>query len=179
MMLPALAILALLTGCQTPVKTEFKPDAAFTGYRTFGLIPLPQTGPVNDPGRMLRLGKPAQEAIVESLTAKGFSQADRAAADFVVNLRGQSLPKIEVSNWGYTTYARTRYGRVPVQVGPVDVQTYEERTLTIELFDNRSHELVWVGWMTKQSGGKVTPDKLKNAVHQILAKFPPTPSTAK
>lgn len=173
-------VLTLVTGCKTSVETEFKPEANFSAYSKFTMLPLPQTGPAHDPGLMLRLAQPAQDATVEALTAKGFQQVDRAQADFVVNLCGQSIPKIEVTDWGYnrTMYTR-RYGHIPVHVGEVDVRTYEDKTLTIEVFDNKSHELVWTGSMTKESSGKITPEKLKEAITAILAKFPPTANQSK
>src|SRR5580765_2729249 len=104
-------------------------------------MPLPQSGPASDPGLMLRLTKPAQEATTAALAAKAFQPAAREKADFVVNVRGSSLPKVEVTDWGYnrTTWTR-RYGSVPVHVREVDVRNYEQRTLAIEIFDNKSHE---------------------------------------
>ena len=173
-------VLTLVTGCKTPVKTEFKPDANFSAYSKFATLPLPQTGPAHDPGLMLRLAQPAQDATVEALTAKGFQQVDRAQADFVVNLRGQSIPRVEVTDWGYTRALHTRrYGPIPVQAGEVDVRTYEDKTLTIQVFDNKSHELVWTGWMNSQSTGQATPEKIKEAIRTILATFPPTASRSK
>ena len=102
MFLSGLAAVILIAGCATPVHTESKPGVSFAAYRTFALMPLPQTSPANDPGLMLRLAQPAQEATTAALTAKGFQPAERAAADFVVNLRGSSIPKVEVTDWGYT-----------------------------------------------------------------------------
>ena len=178
-LLSAAGVLTLLAGCQTPVQTESKPGANFAANRTFALMALPQTGPASDPGLMLRLAKPTQEATTAALTAKGFQPVAREKADFVVNLRGESLPKVEITDWGYTrTYTR-RYGSVPVHVGDVDVRTSNERTLAIEIFDNKSHELVWTGTMTKESTGKITPEKLKEAITAVLAKFPPSPNESK
>ena len=178
--LSGLAAVILIAGCATPVHTESKPGVSFAAYRTFALMPLPQTSPANDPGLMLRLAQPAQEATTAALTAKGFQPAERAAADFVVNLRGSSIPKVEVTDWGYTRTTWTRrYGHVPVHVGEVDVRQYNEQTLSVEVFDNKSHELIWNGWQKKQSSGKVTPEKLKEALAAILAKFPPPPGQTK
>jgi hypothetical protein len=59
------------------------------------------------------------------------------------------------------------------------MHNYEERTLAIEIFDNKPHELVWTGRMTKESSGKINPEKLKEAISTILAKFPPTSTQPK
>lgn len=168
--------LAFVAGCQTPIHTDYKPDTSFAAYHTFALMPLPATGPADDPGLILRVGKPAQEAMTAALTAKGFQAVARENADFVVNLVGSSVPKTEVTDWGYnrTTWSR-RYGYVPVHVGEVEVRNYEEKNLAIEIFDGKSHELVWVGRRTENSSGKATAEGVKEAVAEVLAKFPPTP----
>ncbi|TAL05354.1 MAG: DUF4136 domain-containing protein [Verrucomicrobia bacterium] len=172
-----LVALAFVAGCKTPIHTDYKADANFAAYHTFALMPLPATGPADDPGLILRVGKPAQEAMTTALTAKGFQSVAREHADFVVNLVGSSVPKVEVTDWGYnrTTWTR-RYGYVPVHVGEVDVRNYEEKTLAIEIFDGKSHELVWVGRRTEKSGGKATAEGVKEAITEVLAKFPPAPN---
>ncbi len=180
LVLSVLIGLTFTTGCKTPVKTEIKSNANFSAYGKFAMLPLPQTGPVHDPGLLLRLAKPAQDAAVETLTAKGFQQVDRAHADFVVNLRGQSIPRVQVTDWGYTRALHTRrYGPIPVHVGEVDVHSYEEKTLTVEVFDNKSHELVWTGCVTRESNRETTPEKLKKEISRILKKFPPTTNASK
>ena len=174
------AMAILLPACSTTPKvyTQAKPGADYTQCRTFTLMPLPATGPASDPGLMLRVAEPARQTVVQCLTAKGLKEADRAQADIAVNLRGQSLPKVEVTDWGYTRTAYTRrYGLVPVHVGEVDVRTYEERTLTVEIFDNRSKELVWVGWSKREASGQIKIEKLQEAIRRIFAEFPPASTT--
>ena len=169
--------LAFLTGCETPIKTDFKPDAPFASYRSFSIIPLPQTGPPQDPGLMLRLGRPATDAITAALTAKSYQLVQRENADFAVNLRGASIPKVDVTNWGYHgSFVYGPYGRATYIGGPAgtQVRNYNERTITIEIFENRSHDLVWTGSLTEQSSRRITPEKLKEDIHRILEKFPPT-----
>ncbi len=169
-------MLALATGCVTPVKTEFKSDTPFAAWQTFALLPF-TANTARDPGATLRFAEPARVATADALTAKGFRLAELKQADFAVNVRGEAIPRVEVKDWGYTRYARTaRYGRIPVHVGDVDVRSYDEKTLTIEIFDNKSHELVWTGWMTKDSVEKTSAEQLQQAIVAILAKFPPTPA---
>ena len=171
---PFAAALALLAGCATPVESEFKAGTQFSQYRTFALMPLPQKAAADDPGAMLRLAEPARAAVVGELTAKGLTQALPEQADLAVNLKGRAMPKIEVTNYGYTYPVMTRYGTYSVVRNPyTDVTTTTERTLIIELLDNRAKELVWVGWMKKDSSGKVTPEVLQDAIRKILAKYPP------
>jgi hypothetical protein len=172
------ALAILLPACSTTpkVQTQAKAGADYTRYRTFALMPLPATGPVSDPGLMLRLAEPARQAVVEALTAKGLAEADRAQADIAVNLRGQSLPKVEVTDWGYhavPTYGLwgRRYGYAGYR--DVDARNYQERTLSIEIFDNRTKELAWVGWSKSEATGEIKVGKLQEAIRRILAEFPP------
>jgi len=167
----------LVAGCSTPVKTDYKTGTDFSRYKTFALMPLPQRGSAEDPGLVLRLAQPAREAVVSQLTAKGITEAPTNQADLIVNLRGQSLPRVEVRDYGYTYPAMTRYGTYTVVVRDPypSVSTYHERTLIIEMLDNHSKELVWVGWTKKESSKQVTAEVLQKAIQEILAEFPPPP----
>lgn len=165
-----------MAGCATPVKTDYKTGTDFGRYRTFALMPLPQQASAEDPGLVLRLAQPARNAVVSELIAKGFSEAAPDKADLSVNLRGQSLPRVEIKNYGFTYPAMTRYGTFTVVQNPeTSVSSYMERTLIIEMLDNRAKELVWVGWTKKESSKRVTAEALQNAIHEVLAEFPPPP----
>jgi hypothetical protein len=171
-----IAVLAItLTACSTTPKinTQAKTGADFTRYHTFALMPLPTTGPASDPGLMLRVAEPAHKAAVEALTAKGLTEADREHADLAVNLRGQFLPKVQVTNYGYAASPvglRRGYGGGVVY--GQDVSNYEERTLTIEVFDNHTKELTWVGWSKRDATAQVDVEKLQAGIRSILAEFP-------
>jgi len=175
----AFAFLTSLTllfaaGCATAVKSDYKAGADFTKYHTFAVMPLPQQAPAQDPGAVVRLAPPAKEAVTEALTAKGLSEAPADRADLAVNLRGQSLPKVYVRDYGYSYPVMTRYGMVNVVHNPyTDVSTTTERKLIIELLDNKAKEVVWVGWFTKESTAQVTPEALREAVAKVLAEYPP------
>lgn len=166
----------LLAGCSTPVKTDYKTGTDFSRYKTFALMPLPQQASAEDPGLVLRLAQPATDAVVSQLTAKGMTEAATNQADLVVNLRGRSLPRIEVRDYGYTYPAMTRYGTYTVVRNPyTTISTTQERTLIIEMLDHHSKELVWVGWTKKESSKQVTAADLQKAIQEILAEFPPPP----
>ena len=166
----------LLAGCSTPVKTDYKTGTDFSRYKTFALMPLPQQASAEDPGLVLRLAQPAREAVVSQLTAKGMTEAPTNQAEVIVNLRGRSLPRIEVRDYGYTYPAMTRYGTYTVVRNPyTTVSTSNERTLIIEMLDSHTKELVWVGWTKKTSSKQVTAETLQQAIKEILAEFPPPP----
>jgi hypothetical protein len=167
----------LLPACSTTprVQTQAKPGTDYSRYRTFALMPLPITGSASDPGLMLRVAEPARKAVVESLAAKGLTETDRAQADISLNLRGQSLPKVQVTDYGYSS--GVVYGRAGRYYGyrgyrDVEVNNYEERTLSIEVFDNRTKELSWAGWIKRDATGPVDVERLQAAIRNILSKFP-------
>jgi len=163
----------LLTGCQTPVKTEFNSARDFSAYKTFALLPLPQTSPTSDPELIARLSEPVRTILSNTLTAKGYQEAPEDTADFTVNLRGASLPRVDVRTSGYL-YPVGRWQRnYGAPVRRVDVRAYEERTLAVEIFDNKTKELAWVGWLTEDSNAPVKTDKVVEAIRRVLAGFPP------
>lgn len=169
----------LLAGCATAPKVRFegKAGADYSAYRTFALLPLSSTGPASDPGLMLRIGEPARRALARALTSKGLTETNRENADVVVNLRGESIPRVEVTDWGYRTapfyhgYWGSHYG--PPIYHDVDVRSFEERTLSVEVFDNRTKDLVWVGWTKSRGYGQLTPERVQDSIVRILAQFPP------
>ena len=170
----------LAAGCATPVHSNYKPGTNFAQYHTFALLPLPQTASASDPGLVLRLAQTAREEVTRALTAKGLSEVATDKADLAVNLRGESLPRVEVRDYGYTYPMVTRYGTVPVVYNPsTSVSTYDEKTLIIELLENRSKELVWVGWMKKDFYGPVKAEDLQEAIRGILATYPPAEGPSK
>ena len=123
---------------------------------------------------MLRIAQPARETLVRELTAKGLSEAPLEKADLAINLRGQSLPRVEVRDYGYTYPVMTHQGMVTVRQNPyATVSTYNERTLVVEMVDTKAKEVVWVGWTKKNSSGAVKAEDVQKALENILSKFPP------
>ena len=103
-------------------------------------------------------------------------------------VRGESLAKIEVTDFGYSAYPYP-YGQ-PVLAGLITVataateairptatpsacRTTNERKLIVEIFDNASRQEAWVGWMESTSSSKVDTEKVLAGVRLILGGFPP------
>jgi hypothetical protein len=172
-------ILALVAGCQTgpKVSSEFNPEMDFSGYKTFVILPLPSSIPGGDPGMVLRTGRFVEQAVIDNLTAKGFQQSDPETADFAVNLTGQVVPKLDITDMGYTVApARGWYGYYQpyaYNMG-VDVDQYDEGTLIIEVYDVATKEMSWVGWgVARRKSEAPDMEKVSAAVDSILADFPP------
>jgi hypothetical protein len=128
---------------------------------------------------MSRISVPARQAATEALVAKGLAEVDSQRADIEVNMKGQFLPKVETTDWGYMALPSSRVALGSHQGGNryqgLSESEYEERILTIEIFDNRTKQPIWVGWSKRDVTGQpsdVDIEKLKAAIANILSEFP-------
>ena len=189
----AVALVAGLTGCSTTPKvySDYNTAVNFKAYKTFAVLAPRASGGGMDPGAAVRLAQPVQQTVREALTAKGMTEVAREQADFAVTVRGEAIPKIEVTDMGYTAYpypygasragwahygAYGGYGGYGGYNSGVSVQNTTERKLIIEIFDNASRQEAWVGWM-ERTGGSVETEKVLEGVRLILGGFPPEPGT--
>jgi len=172
-------------GCSTAPKvhTEVTPGIDYSQYHTFALMPLPTASPVSDPGLMARISEPTRQATIDALVAKGLSQSDQQHADIAVNLKGQFLPKVKVTDYGFMPLPTSRTPLGSYEGGDryrgSEVTDYEQRTLTLEIFDNRTKALAWVGSATRDATEQVDIEKVKAAIAQILSEFPAGTVTSK
>lgn len=174
-------LLLSLHGCATgpKIQNELNPEVQIQDFSTFALLPLPQRIPGASPGTILRYGKTAQDAVKESLTAKGYTEASIEEADFSINIKATIVPKVNVTNWGfdYGYYSRPGYrgGFYPYgsMGSSVDVDSYEEGTLILEAFDSKTKALAWVGWASSRKSSKpMEHEALKLLIDSILATYP-------
>ena len=175
-----IAIAGLLAaGCQSVPKaqSESDPNIDLTRYKTFALLPLPERVAGGDPGLMLRIGNTLSSSVKEGLTAKGYREAELNAADFAVQVAGQIVPRVDVTDWGYSSIPGSWTRRYPYAVTAgyrdVTVDSYEEGTLSIEVYDSKLKKMVWTGWMKGRTSSKrEDPARLRQGVTNILAQFP-------
>jgi Domain of unknown function (DUF4136) len=175
-----LAAVLFVAGCAATLQARSDHDASqnFSHYHTFAwMADEPMVGPPGEVNRVSPLNRRRiVDAIETELRAKGFQQTpDRAAADFVVAYTVGARDRIDAQSypapysgmwhWGWPYYGRD-----------VDVRTYTEGTLAIDVFDGTTHQPVWHGWASK----RVTAHDVKHAAEQIppavaaiLKDFPP------
>src|SRR5271168_1595631 len=86
-------MLSVANCASTPprVQSEYNAEVNFAKYRTFAVLQPGASGVSTDPGAAMRLTQPAMQAVRDAMTAKGFTEASREKADFVVRVRGQSV----------------------------------------------------------------------------------------
>jgi hypothetical protein len=170
-----LAVLALLltglAGCSTmSVDYDFDTEVDFQQLQTFTWIDTaPQYGQ-DTSGLVL---KRIQNAIGGELAARNMRESAEQP-DVLVAYHLGAKDKIQVTDWGYS-YSSYYWGRGGQRI---DVYSYTEGQLIIDLVDARTKELVWRGSGTKViNQGKKSPEELQaaidEAVNKIMANFPP------
>jgi hypothetical protein len=174
-----------IAGCQSTPKVNVETDSAvaLAKLRTFQLMPLPDRIPGGDPGLMLRLRSTIEQTVKANLVSKGYELKESGAADFAVFVRGEIAPKVQVTDWGYVPGPYVGYRRYGYGYGygggyrDLDVDTYEEGLLAVEVYDNASKRLAWVGWSKGRIQRKpIDPERVAAGLNEILARFP-TPQT--
>ena len=167
-----LAVAFALAACATlDVGSDFDHAASFAGYQTFAWMAR-EHPTISNPLNIRRV----QDAVSAELAAKGLRPAaDVSQADLAVDFTLSSAERTEV-----TSYPVEYRGAWPWGEGyfgsAVDVRQYREGTLSIDLFDARSHRPVWHGWAKKplSRADLDHPDApLREAVAAILSRYPP------
>jgi hypothetical protein len=173
------ALLVSLAGCATPVRVQSDFDAAadFSGFQTFNFISdKPLLVATVEPVSPLLQGR-LIDATRKALTNKGYRYvADREQADFVVSFTIGQRDKIRVDSYP-SSYSRASWQWGAPYHTEVDVTTYTQGTLAIDIFDARKRSPVWHGWGVKtlSSQDRQNPTPLINeAVTAILGEFPPS-----
>ncbi len=166
----------LLQSCETiRVGSDFDQSATFSGYHTFSWMARERHGSHNP-----LVVQRAKDAIQAELANRGYVYvSDSATADFVVDFTIGARDRVDVQS--YPAPYDGVYWSYPGWWGPywgttVDVRTYREGTLSIDIFDARSHQPVWHGWAKKEltsSGMERSEAPIRAAVQAVLAHFPP------
>ncbi len=167
----------ILAGCASlRVANDYDRAATFSGFHRFAWMPRDHHGSGNP-----LVVQRAQDAIQADLAQKGFVHvADPASADFMVDFTIGAEDRVDVRSyppaygmsyrnypdwWGYRYWGNA-----------IDVRQYREGTLSIDVFDARTHRPVWHGWARKEltsSDLENSQAPIRTAVEAVLTKFPP------
>jgi hypothetical protein len=168
-----LAAGALLAACASiRVSSDYDRGTSFSSYHTYAWLPREHVRSQN-PLAVRR----AKEAIEAEMQSKGYRlTADPAGADFVVDFTLGAKERLDVQSYpvayrGPWIWGRGYYG------DQIDVRTYREGTLVIDIFDGRTHQPVWTGRATKELSRadlEQSQAPIRAATTAVLAAFPPT-----
>lgn len=178
-LIAAAMCLSSLAGCTTlSVGSDYDRDASFAGFHTFTVMQR-EHHDVRNPLVVTR----ADDAIRAELMRKGYQQAtDPSTADFTVDFTIGSKERTDVNaypdpylgmGWGW---GHRGWWGGPYWGNNLDVRQYREGTLSIDVFDARTHRPVWHGWAKKElnrSDIQNSEEPIRKAVAAVLAKFPP------
>lgn len=196
------SLVVILTGCGTPapkIYSQANTTIDFSNYKSFGILPFTEESMQGStsPGLLLQVGQPVTLEIQSNMQRLGYIPVgDVAMADMAINIIGNSIPKVQVTDYGYGGYYGAagypygaggwahgypyagRYGGYGMGVGVgygggVQVDQYDEGTLGIEVYETETKELIWVGWATgRMSKDGPDLDRLRGTIQQILSRFP-------
>ena len=176
----AVAVLALAACATLRVGSDYSRTANFAAYHTFAWMP-PHKGYYSEASNPLVVQR-THDAIQQALTAKGYRRvSDPAEADFVVDFTIGSRERTDIYSYP------APYGGPWIREGPywwgapfwgstIDVDQYRQGTISIDLFDGRTHRPVWHGWARKRltrADIEHSQSSIREAVEAILARFPP------
>jgi hypothetical protein len=116
--------------------------------------------------------------ITTHLESKGFS-LETENPDLLIAVHPSAKERINISDWGYgyAPYGAYWRGYGYWGGGRIDVYTFEEGTLVIDMVDPKEHELIWRGIAEATLPEYPTSEKINqlasDAVAKILKNFPP------
>jgi hypothetical protein len=168
----ALTILGF-AGCGSPVRVDFDTGTDFSSYQTYrwydGDIHVLDALASNPLAK-----KRVFRAVDAVLQEKGFVAKEGPACDFTVFVHGTVQQRVQLHDTG-GLYGH--YGGFGMGVSNIDVSTYNEGVLFIDVLDGSTHELVWRGSLCREVKYHKDPNKaqaaIEKTVRKILEKFPP------
>ncbi|MDB4884016.1 MAG: hypothetical protein JWL95_2782 [Gemmatimonadetes bacterium] len=201
LLLVAGAMVTSIVGCggsAVTVRTTAEPGATLTGLHSFYVLTPPTRSAnatplsANDP--MLEnsiTNNQLRADLTQALQTRGYTPATRQNADFEVAYYAGTKEKFDTTYWGPTfdrgwryRYAGRRgwawpyygagYVGGPYGGGGMNVQSYTEGQVIVDIVDPKSQQLLWRG----QGAEPVSTDPAKyvsglnTVVGAILAKFP-------
>lgn len=171
----------LLLGCSTVrVSYDYDTSVDFSAMRTFAWQKDTQakTGDIriDDPFLDQRI----RTAVEQALQSNGYQKTDRSSADFLIGYQVGIQQKIKSDDFqtgiGYGVGRRGRYGTIGIRSG-VQVQSYDEGMLIIDVLDPENNALLWRGkgtdTLSDHGGQEEKTKKINEAVEKILTQFPP------
>jgi hypothetical protein len=157
-----------LGGCGVKASSDFMPGTDFAKYRTFAQSPPPSQRIRSLPGYSAILGEQIQQMIASDLEARGYAPAGSRTADLLVAFSVSGHPRTDIVGTGGGFYG---WG------GDTFTQHYVVGRLVIDVFDNRTHKLLWHGWADQEIFGASADAKdVEKVVQAIMKRFPQGPA---
>ncbi len=166
-------LLLLFAGCSSlQVQNDYNPDYDFSRLHTFAIV-TPKTSNV-----VTLTQERLKRAIRERLEAKGYTQASKERADFLVMFHTDVTRMRQVVNdyesLGLYPYDYGYWG--PAYIPSRYEYTYDEAKIVIDALDPKDKRVFWRGTATDLLRDFDTPAEriayINGVVEKILAPFP-------
>jgi len=169
-------LLLLLAACASParVRVERPPEFDLAAYRTFGFLPPSGSAPAGEHARVGRLLARTHELAAERLDRLGLRRVSMTEADLVVVIHGETIPEWGMEQWMVKNPATNPRGAnwSATAYLEVDALRFDERVLRMEVYDNRTKELVWVGWSRSTRRAPWPEEEVVAQARAIVNAFP-------
>ncbi len=158
------------------IYTDVDPAADFSQFRTFAF--MEEAGKNAEARYQTLSGQRIEDAISTALEARGY-RVDIHNPDILINFHLKTQEKTRSSPpvyaGGYYGYRSGMYVGWPGYVEPGYVDTYTEGTLTVDMVNRRTNQMVWEGTAVARvtSSVREAPNEtVRNAVASIFAQYP-------
>ena len=176
-------IMAGLTGCvTTSVSSDYDRSVDFTRYQRFDWLPETERQERKAEEREDNpfLEKRFKRLLREEIEYGGY-QFDLSDPDFYVayhtSVRERLFTSYAYDGCGHHGYHRRHHDHFGYPYhGGYSTYAYDETTLTIDIIDAKTNELLWRGWTYDSSYlPSLSEKRMRKAIRKILSKFPPQP----
>ena len=170
----AITLLVILAACSSPqVGYDFDRGADFSRYRTYVWVSAAQQTTGDKRLDSSLVNARIRAAVDAQLRAKGYFASSNGPPDFLIAY--QAGMKDMMKGASTQNYIGDRAHGTFTTIS--DVQPYHEGTLTIDIVDAASRQLIWQASAAadvEQSLGPEERDaRINNVVRAMLAHFPP------
>ncbi|HEU5074668.1 MAG TPA: DUF4136 domain-containing protein [Polyangiaceae bacterium] len=169
----SILVFALCAGChQFHVESEADPSVDFANYRTYSFSATASDIPEGfTSGHLFNsiMQRRIRAELYRELTRKGFTQAARGEASFIIS---------------FSTSSRQDVRAVRAADAPSDPATIEgsatavtRGALVIHFVDAKTKRVLWQGWAEAVlQAGEDLDEKVRAAVREVMQQFPPKAS---
>ena len=174
-----------LVGCvSTRVSSDYDSSVDFSHFNAFSWLPE-EASNNNDPKDGVKNAiaqKRFKRLISEALESKGY-EADPENPDLYISYhvsvrerRIRTSGHCGCFHHGYHGHHGHHHFHHPFYEG-YDSYVYDETTITIDIIDAATKELIWRGWTYERGyGPSLSEEIIGKAIQKIFSTFPPDPS---
>lgn len=161
-----------ITACSTVrVETDYDPDFAFATLSSFAVVHKYKAGDDTLTGeRIIR-------AVTRNLRAKGYSEASKESADFLVLFHIDVKSKTQIdTGYEYVGMFPYYYGYPGMMVPVTHAYSYDEGNLLVDIVNPDGNKIVWRGVATDRIKSHSTPEQrseyIRKVIDELLMSFP-------